>query len=118
MNEVILSSGEQDTLRDNIGSGADVELPTSQRKTYVEGDKDQSAGINVASTQGPCDASGNDHSTDPAATKLMAESLNDTCDAEIGGKLEPSGGSDIGTIGVQEVTDVADVEGTRKIGEN
>nr|CAB3467703.1 unnamed protein product [Digitaria exilis] len=111
----ILSSEEQDTLRDSIGSGANVDL-SSQRKTSFEGDKDQSAGINVESTQGPCDASGNDYSTDPAATNLLAESVNDTCDAEIGGKLESSGGSDIGTIGAQEVADVANVEGTRGIG--
>ncbi|KAG2610394.1 hypothetical protein PVAP13_4KG098100 [Panicum virgatum] len=88
---ILSSGGEQDMLRDNMGNGGGVELPTCQRKTDFEGDKD--------------------HSTEPPATTLvMAESCKDTSDAEIicAGKIESSGGSDIGTVGVQEATDFAD----------
>ncbi|CAL5047140.1 unnamed protein product [Urochloa decumbens] len=110
----ILSSGKQDTLRGNISSGADVDLPTFQRERDFEGDKDHSTGINVEGTQGPHDASGKGHSTVTSATNLLlAESVKDTCDTEIGAKLESSGGGDVGTIGVQEA---AGDEGTRGIG--
>ncbi|CAN6201890.1 unnamed protein product [Urochloa humidicola] len=110
----ILCSGEQDTLQGNIGSGADVDLPTVQRETDFEGDKDHSTGINVEGTQGPHDASAKDHSTVTSATNLLlAESIKDTCDTEIGAKLESSGGDDVGTIGVQEA---AGDEGTRGTG--
>ncbi|CAN6164379.1 unnamed protein product [Urochloa humidicola] len=61
-------------------------------------------------TQGPYDASGKEHSTVPSAK--LAESAKDTCNSEIGAKLESSGGSDVGTIGVQEAADVAADEGT------
>ncbi|CAN6198094.1 unnamed protein product [Urochloa humidicola] len=97
-------------LRGSISSGADVDLPTCQRETEFEGDMDHSTGINVEGTQGPYDASGKDHSTVPSAK--LAESAKDTCNSEIGAKLEPSGGSDVGTIGVQEAAYVAADEET------
>ncbi|KAK8455244.1 hypothetical protein SEVIR_4G112300v4 [Setaria viridis] len=81
-----------------------------------EGEKDHSTGINIEGIQGPYDASDKDHSTDPPATTLvMVESDKDTCDAEIvsAGKLESSGGGDIGTVSVQEAADDADHEGTQ-----
>jgi hypothetical protein len=108
---ILSSGGEQDPLRDNMGSGGGVELPACQRKTDFEGDKDHSTGVNVEGIQGPYDASDKDHSTDPPATTLvMSESCKDTCDAEIvcAGKIESSGSGDIGTVGVQEAADFAD----------
>ena len=88
---ILSSGGEQDILRDNMGNDGGVELPTCQRKTDFEGDKD--------------------HSTEPPATTLvMAESCKDTSDAEIvsAGNIESSGGGDIETVGIQEATDFAD----------
>ncbi|RLN11323.1 chromatin structure-remodeling complex protein SYD-like isoform X2 [Panicum miliaceum] len=108
---ILSSGGEQDTLRDNMGSGGGVELPACQRQTDFEGDKDHSTGVNIEGIQGPYDASDKDHSTDPPSTTLvMAESCKDTCDAEIvcAGKIESSGSGDIGTVSVQEAADFAD----------
>ena len=107
----ILSSGEQDTLQDNISSGADVDLTTSERKTDSEGIKDPSIGINVEEIQGPYDTSNKDHFTDPpATTPVIAESDKDTCDAEVvcAGKLESSGADAVGTIVIQEASATAD----------
>ncbi|XP_021304222.1 chromatin structure-remodeling complex protein SYD isoform X6 [Sorghum bicolor] len=106
----ILSSAEQDTLQDNISSGADVDLTTSQRKTDSEGIKDPSIGTNIEEIQGPYETSNKDHFTDPPATTLViAESDKDTCDAEVvcAGKLESSGADAVGTVAVQEVPAVA-----------
>jgi len=116
----ILSSGEQDTLQDNISSGADVDLTTSERKTDSEGIKDPSIGINVEEIQGPYDTSNKDHFTDPpATTPVIAESDKDTCDAEVvcAGKLESSGADAVGMIVVQEAPAVADHDRARGIGE-
>lgn len=115
----ILSSGEQDTLQDNISSGADVDLTTNQRKD-CEGIKDPSIGINAEEIQGPYDTLNKDHFTDPpAATLVIAESDKDTCDAEVvcAGKLESSGADAVGAIVVQEAPAIADHDGTRGIGE-
>jgi hypothetical protein len=82
---------------------------------------DSVAGINIEGIQRPYDASDKDHSTDPPATTLvMVESDKDACDAELvsAGKLESSGGGDIGTVSGQEAVDVADHERTQGKGDN
>jgi hypothetical protein len=106
---------------DESGINTHAPLLTESGEKDFEGEKDHSTGINIEGIQRPYDASDKDHSTDPPATTLvMVESDKDACDAELvsAGKLESSGGGDIGTVSGQEAVDVADHERTQGKGDN